>query len=122
MIVPAELEAVVQQTADDVHSALGGNDNGPNAQTCRVASEATWGVLYGICRSRVPMPVPWDLQAVALSLATRHAVVLDASDDTRSIRNGQADEQSGGNFKPGPWQSLTVSEWMIVNRYRRRSA
>ena len=121
MIVPTELQSIVEDTAQSVRKVLGDDEETTRLiEIAREASKQSWGLVYGLLRGRVPSPVPFDLQSVAMTLATRLTVQLDASDDV-TLRHGQPEVQS--MIRPtSPSAGLSVLEWMTVNRYRRRSA
>jgi hypothetical protein len=77
------LEAAVSASALDIDAATSGTGN--VSTSGEYAAAVSWGLISGQLRGRIPYPVPFDLQAVALSVGVRWATVLESS-GTASIQ------------------------------------
>lgn len=82
-----------------------------------MAAETTWGAISGYLRGRVPYPVPVDLRSVAVSSAFRVH---------RSLESGGVLELHEGEavrfVERADWVKFTMTDRMILNRYRQRTA
>ncbi len=95
-----------------VSLSTGASDSGGIQYGCEVA----WGLIYGQLRGRIPYPVPFDLVAVAVSVAVRWSQYLANSETVRI----QGSEVVGG-MQP-QFVGFTLSELVCLWRYRVRTA
>ncbi len=106
------LEEAVEATVQAVSLSTGASDSGGLQYGCEVA----WGLIYGQLRGRIPYPVPFDLVAVAVSVAVRWSQYLANSETVRV----QGSEVLGGSQPQ--FTGFTLSELVVLWRYRVRTA
>ncbi len=109
------LERAVAVTADAVEQATT-QTMGPNTMRYQYASEVSWGLIIGQLRGRLPFPIPYELMAVAVTVAVRWYNVL-ADGTTLQV---QGSDVLG--TKETTFTGFTLSELVCLWRYRIRTA
>jgi hypothetical protein len=109
---------VVQAVAEDVAMFLG-LETTDNRQAAWHAVRTVYGLLGGALRSRVPVPLPDDLQAVLRAGAMRYALMLVRVLHTHPPAS--SDQPVPVNDGPS-FLGFSPPESVVIARYRKRTA
>ena len=112
---------------EELAGALGDVNDGPEVTHVHsMAAEIATGLVLGYTRGRgfdADGHAPQDMRAVALAVALRLVANLGQwTSMTDTDNTGGEESVSGTNTRTGGFKGFTVTEQLVLNRYRRRTA
>jgi hypothetical protein len=106
----------LEQAVEAVVQAVDLSTAGSGSTADQYGAEVAWGLIHGQLRGRIPYPVPYDLMAVAVSVAIRWTTYLGNSEQLKIA----GDAITG--FQPPIFTGFTLTELIVLWRCRIRTA
>jgi len=106
----------LEQAVEAVVQAMELSTAGSGSTADQYGAEVAWGLIHGQLRGRIPYPVPYDLMAVAVSVAIRWTTYLGNSEQIKIAGDAIA------GFQPPIFTGFTLTELIVLWRYRIRTA
>lgn len=114
-LTAVDLTSVKTEVAQRALDVLGLPASGRSLTAATHAADATWSLLWGTLRGRVPMPIPQDLMAVATGATIRLTQAYERHDavSVKDLTTNTAPPLTAVGF--------TLAEMVTLHRYRVRT-